>query len=55
MPPASMARAGRRLLEYGLQLRAKQMTRRFYGVLENQFRHYYEMATKMPGKAGDTC
>ena len=39
--------------EYGLQLRAKQMTRRFYGVLENQFRHYYEMATKMPGKAGD--
>ena len=29
------------------------MTRRFYGVLENQFRHYYEMATKMPGKAGD--
>ena len=39
--------------EYGLQLRAKQMTRRYYGVLENQFRGYYEMATKKPGKTGD--
>ncbi len=39
--------------EYGMQLRAKQMTRRFYGVLEGQFHHYYEMATNMPGKAGD--
>lgn len=29
------------------------MTRRFYGVLEGQFRHYYDMATKMQGKAGD--
>ena len=36
-----------------MQLRAKQMTRRFYGVLENQFHHYYEMATTMQGKAGD--
>ncbi len=39
--------------EYGLQLRAKQMTRRYYGVLEGQFRDYYEMATKKPGKTGD--
>lgn len=39
--------------EYGLQLRAKQMTRRFYGVLESQFRGYYEMATKKEGKTGD--
>ena len=36
-----------------MQLRAKQMPRRFYGVLEGQFHHYYEMATNMPGKAGD--
>ena len=28
------------------------MTRRYYGVLEGQFRHYYELATKMQGKAG---
>lgn len=39
--------------EYGLQLRAKQMTKRFYGVLEAQFRNYYEMATQKVGKTGD--
>lgn len=39
--------------EYGMQLRAKQATRRYYGVLESQFENYYEMATKMQGKAGE--
>jgi small subunit ribosomal protein S4 len=39
--------------EYGLQLRAKQMTKRFYGVLESQFRGYYDMATRKEGKTGD--
>ncbi len=39
--------------EYGIQLRAKQMTRRYYGVLEKQFRHYYELATKKEGKTGE--
>jgi small subunit ribosomal protein S4 len=39
--------------EYGLQLRAKQMTKRFYGVLETQFRNYYDMATRKEGKTGD--
>lgn len=39
--------------EYGLQLRAKQTARRYYGVLESQFRDYYEMATKREGKTGD--
>lgn len=39
--------------EYGLQLRAKQMTRRYYGVLESQFRHYYELAEKREGKTGE--
>lgn len=39
--------------EYGLQLRAKQMTRRYYGVLEGQFAHYFELAAKKPGKAGE--
>jgi small subunit ribosomal protein S4 len=38
--------------EYGLQLRAKQMTKRFYGVLETPFRNYYEMATHKEGKTG---
>lgn len=39
--------------EYGLQLRAKQMTRRYYGVLESQFSGYYDMATRKEGKTGD--
>lgn len=39
--------------EYGLQLRAKQMTKRFYGVLESQFRGYYDLATRKEGKTGD--
>jgi small subunit ribosomal protein S4 len=39
--------------EYGVQLRAKMMTRRYYGVLENQFYHYFELASKKPGKAGE--
>ena len=36
-----------------MQLRAKQLTRRYYGVLESQFRDYYEMATKREGKTGE--
>jgi small subunit ribosomal protein S4 len=36
-----------------MQLRAKQMTKKFYGVLEGQFHHYFEMAEKMQGKAGE--
>ncbi len=39
--------------EYGLQMRAKQMTKRFYGVLESQFRTYYEKAAKKQGKTGE--
>ena len=51
--PGQHGQGRKKTSEYGLQLRAKQMARRFYGVLEGQFRHYYELATKMPGKAGD--
>lgn len=51
--PGQHGQGRKKTSEYGLQLRAKQMTRRFYGVLEGQFRHYYDMATKMQGKAGD--
>ena len=38
--------------EYGKQLREKQKARRYYGVLEGQFRHYYELAEKMEGIVG---
>ncbi|MCD7713257.1 MAG: 30S ribosomal protein S4 [Firmicutes bacterium] len=39
--------------EYGRQLREKQTARRYYGVLEKQFRKYYDMAEKMPGITGE--
>ncbi len=39
--------------EYALQLNEKQKVKFIYGVLEKQFRMYYEKATKMPGKTGE--
>ena len=39
--------------EYGKQLRTKQFAKRYYGVLESQFRHYFELAQKMNGAAGE--
>ena len=43
----------RKQSEYGVQLRAKQSTRRYYGVLESQFRDYFEMANKKQGMTGE--
>ncbi len=39
--------------EYGIQLREKQKARRFYGVLESQFKKYFEMANKQKGITGE--
>ena len=39
--------------EYGLQLREKQKAKRYYGVLESQFRAYFDMASRKPGQAGE--
>ncbi len=39
--------------EYRTQLREKQKTKRIYGVLEKQFRHYYEIANRQQGITGD--
>ena len=39
--------------EYGTQLREKQKAKRYYGVLENQFRNYFDKAIKMKGKTGE--
>lgn len=51
--PGQHGQGRKKTSEYGLQLRAKQMTKRFYGVLETQFRGYYDMATRREGKTGD--
>ena len=40
--------------EYLVQLREKQKVKRAYGLLEKQFRGYYEKATRMKGKTGET-
>ncbi|MCK4891849.1 MAG: 30S ribosomal protein S4, partial [Candidatus Pacebacteria bacterium] len=40
------------LSEYGIQLREKQKVKRTYGILEKQFRKYYEMACRMQGNTG---
>ena len=42
-----------RLSDYGVQLREKQKVRRTYGVLEKQFRRYFEEANRRGGKTGD--
>lgn len=42
-----------RISEYGIQLREKQKVRRQYGLLEVQFRNYFERASKATGKTGD--
>ena len=39
--------------EYGMQLREKQKAKRYYGVLEAQFRKYFDMAERRPGQAGE--
>ena len=43
----------RKQSEYGMQLNEKQKVKFIYGMLEKQFRSYYEKAVKMPGKTGE--
>ena len=47
------ARAGKKMSEYGLQLREKQKAKFIYGVLEKPFRNYYEKADRMKGLTGE--
>ncbi|MDD4511370.1 MAG: 30S ribosomal protein S4, partial [Oscillospiraceae bacterium] len=53
-PPGAHGNArNKKASEYGLQLREKQKARRYYGVLENQFRNYFVMANKRKGVTGE--
>ena len=47
------ARAGKKVSEYGLQLREKQKAKFIYGVLEKPFRNYYKKAERMKGMTGE--
>ena len=47
------ANSRKKISEYGTQLKEKQKLKFIYGVMEKPFRHYFELAEKMEGKAGD--
>ena len=51
--PGQHGQGRKKVSEYGKQLRTKQFARRYYGVLEGQFRRYFEKAEKMPGVTGE--
>ncbi len=52
-PPGMHGQGRSKTSEYGLQLREKQKAKRYYGVLEAQFRKYFDMAERRPGQAGE--
>lgn len=52
-PPGQHGARRGRLSDYAVQLREKQKVRRFYGVLEKQFRNYYKKAERQRGATGE--
>ena len=51
--PGQHGQSRKKTSEYGLQLRAKQQARRYYGIQESQFRKYFEMAERHQGVTGE--
>ena len=51
--PGQHGTSRKKLSNYGLQLREKQKAKRFYGLLESQFRKYFEMADRRSGITGE--
>ena len=51
--PGQHGKGRKKISEYGLQLRMKQKARRYYGILEGQFHHYFEMAERKQGVTGE--
>ncbi len=51
--PGQHGASRKRVTEYGLQLREKQKVKKAYGILERQFRNYYEEAVRRKGVTGD--
>lgn len=51
--PGQHGQSRKKASEYGLQLRAKQQAKRYYGIAEGQFLKYFEMATKREGVTGE--
>ncbi|TYQ15123.1 UNVERIFIED_CONTAM: SSU ribosomal protein S4P [Acetivibrio alkalicellulosi] len=51
--PGQHGQNKKKMSEYGIQLREKQKARRYYGVLESQFRKYFDMAVNKKGITGE--
>ena len=51
--PGQHGQARKKVSEYGVQTREKQKVKRYYGILEKQFRNYFEKAASQEGMAGD--
>ena len=52
-PPGQHGQSRRKMSEYGTQLREKQKVKRAYGILESQFRKYFDIAAKTKGITGE--
>jgi small subunit ribosomal protein S4 len=52
-PPGQHGQGRTKVSDYGVQLREKQKVRRIYGVLEKQFRSFFEKADRMKGVTGE--
>src|SRR6202048_1709121 len=52
-PPGMHGARRSKSSEYGVRLREKQKLKRFYGVLERQFRRYFELASRSPENTGE--
>ena len=51
--PGQHGQGRKKASEYATQLREKQKAKKYYGLLEKQFHHYFELAEKMPGMPGE--
>src|SRR3972149_1399639 len=52
--PGQHVQQRRKISDYGLQMREKQKVKRFYGMLEKQFKFYFKKASKAKGITGET-
>jgi len=52
-PPGQHGQGRTRFSDFGVQLREKQKVKRMYGLLEKQFRHTFDKASRMKGRAGE--
>ena len=52
-PPGQHGQGRSKTSEYGQQMREKQKAKRYYGLLESQFRSYFDMAERRPGQTGE--